>query len=173
MTRNYFELFELEAKFNIELTTLERNFRKMQSESHPDRFVTASSAEKLQSMQIATLANEAYLTLKSPAMRAAYLLGLQGIVAISETNTTMPVTFLMQQMEWREQLEDAKQARDIAAIEALERELKTEAKHLQAEFRTQFDEKKDYETATDIAKKLIFIDKVSADITHTIDALDA
>lgn len=170
---NHFELFGLSPKFNIELATLESNFRKIQSESHPDRFVSASSAEKLQSMQLATLANEAYQILKNPANRAKYLLELQGIVAISETNTAMPLDFLMQQMEWRESLEDAKAAKDINALENLLREMQQEAKLLQSEIAVLIDQKQDYTSATDATRKLIFIDKVVADINKAIEQLEA
>ncbi len=170
---NHFELFGLSPKFNIELATLESNFRKIQSESHPDRFVSASSAEKLQSMQLATHANEAYQILKNPANRAKYLLELQGIVAISETNTAMPLDFLMQQMEWRESLEDAKAAKDINALENLLREMQQEAKLLQSEIAVLIDQKQDYTSATDATRKLIFIDKVVADINKAIEQLEA
>jgi molecular chaperone HscB len=172
VSQTYFEFFRLPAQFKIDLSLLNASYRKIQAEVHPDKFVTASPAERVQSMQTATLANEAYQTLKHPALRAAYLLSLQGITAISETNTAMPAAFLMQQMEWREELEDAQRARDIAAVEALADTLKAEAKHLQSEFATQFDENKDYSSATDIARKLIFIDKVSADIASVISNLE-
>lgn len=169
---NHFELFGLSPKFNIELATLESNFRKIQSESHPDRFVSASSAEKLQSMQLATLANEAYQILKNPANRSKYLLELQGIVAISETNTAMPLDFLMRQMEWRESLEDAKAAKDINALENLLREMQQEAKLLQSEIALLIDQKQDYINATDATRKLIFIDKVYTDINKAIEQLE-
>ena len=171
-THNYFQLFALKPAFNIDLNALEANYRAIQSASHPDRFVTCTSAEKLQSMQTATLANEAYLTLKSPALRAAYLLGLQGINAISETNTKMPHDFLMQQMEWREAMEDAKAAKNIGDLENLLTEMQLAAKTLQAELADLFDAKKDFAAATDATRKLIFIDKVCADIYKAIEYLD-
>ena len=124
MSLNYFELFGLKPTFNIELATLESSYRKIQSETHPDRFVTASPTEKLVSMQQATFANEAYLILKKPANRAQYLLELQGITAISETNTAMSTEFLMQQMEWREATEDAIASKDIIALENLLSEIR-------------------------------------------------
>ena len=173
MTLNYFELFGLKPQFAIDLTTLETNFRAIQSASHPDRFVTATNAEKIQSMQTATLANEAYLTLKSPALRAAYLLTLQGFNATSETNTKMPVDFLMQQMEWREALDDAKHAKDMNVLENLLAEMQLEAENLQADLSENFDVQQDYVAATDATRKLIFIDKVCADIFKTIDHLEA
>ena len=170
---NYFTLFNLPVQFDLDLKALETNFRAIQSASHPDRFVTASTAEKLQSMQTATLANEAYLTLKSPALRAAYLLDLQGINAISETNTKMPHDFLMQQMEWREAMEDAKAAKNIGGLEQLLAEMQTDAKSLQANLTNLIDTQKDYKAATDATRKLIFIDKVCADIHKAIEHLDA
>ena len=172
MSLSYFELFGLNPLFNIELAALESNYRKLQSETHPDRFVTASPAEKLNSMQQATLANEAYQTLKNPANRAKYLLELQGITAISETNTAMSTDFLMQQMEWRETTEDAAAAKDIDALESLLGEIRIEAKSLQESLVKLLDVTKDYAAATDVTRKLIFIDKVSEDINHAIEQLD-
>ncbi len=172
MSLNYFELFGLKPIFNFELATLESNFRKIQSESHPDRFVTASSAEKLSAMQRATLTNEAYQCLKSPANRAKYLLELQGITAISETNTAMPTDFLMQQMEWREATEDAVSAKNISALDNLLAEIQVEAKSLQENLVCFLDVQKDYASATDATRKLIFIDKVSEDINHAIEQID-
>ncbi|PKO51743.1 MAG: Fe-S protein assembly co-chaperone HscB [Betaproteobacteria bacterium HGW-Betaproteobacteria-20] len=172
MSLNYYVLFDLDPIFNIELETLESNYRKIQSESHPDRFVTASAAEKLKSMQLATLANEAYLILKNPANRAKYLLELQGITAISETNTAMPTDFLMQQMEWREMLEDAITAKNIAALENLLSEIQIEAKSLQSSLVKLLDEEKDYVAATAATRKLIFIDKVCADIHRAIEQIE-
>jgi molecular chaperone HscB len=172
VTQNYFEFFNLPATFNLDLASLETIFRKIQSEVHPDRFVAGTTSEKLHSMQTATLANEAYTTLKAPALRAAYLLTLQGIDATPETNTKMPVDFLMQQMEWREALEDAKHAKNIEALESLLLEMKAEAKSLQADLSDLFDRKHDFSTATDTTRKLIFIDKVCADINKAIEQLD-
>ncbi len=172
MTQSYFELFGLESVFNIDLAILESHYRTIQSESHPDRFVNATSAEKLESMQLATLANEAYQTLKKPASRARYLLELQGITAISETNTAMPADFLMQQMEWRETLEDAKAAKDITAVDNLLNEIQQEAKSLNAALAALIDVKQDYVSATDATRKLIFIDKVCTDINKVIEQIE-
>jgi len=169
---NYFELFGLKPVFNVELATLESNFRKIQSESHPDRFVTASAAEKLSAMQRATLANEAFVCIKNPANRAKYLLELQGITAISETNTAMPTDFLMQQMEWREATEDAVSVKDITALDRLLAEILVEANSLQERLVSLLDVQKDYAAATDATRKLIFIDRVSEDINPAIEQID-
>jgi len=169
---NYYELFGLNPLFNIDLAALESNYRKIQSEAHPDRFVTASATEKLNSMQQATLANEAYQTLKNPANRAKYLLELQGITAISETNTAMPADFLMQQMEWREAIEVATADKSIDVLENLLHEIQAEAKSLQAYLINLLDAKNDYANATAATRKLIFIDKLSEDINRAIEQLE-
>ena len=168
----YFQLFALPEQFAIDTKLLETNFRKIQSASHPDRFISATPAEKLVSMQLATLSNEAYGTLKNAARRAKYLLEKHGIDAVADTNTALPMDFLMQQMEWREQLEDAKTAKDIDALDGLYRTLRAEVKALEAELTGLFDDKKDYGAATEVTRKLIFIDKVCADIQQAIEYSD-
>src|SRR3546814_1248652 len=77
-------------------------------------------------MQWATRANEAYKTLKNPFKRAAYLCELNGVDLQTESNTAMPVEFLMQQMEWREALADARAGKDASALEKLESDLRNE-----------------------------------------------
>jgi len=172
VNENYFELFGLQQAFAIDLASLESQYRKIQSAAHPDRFVTASSAEKLKSMQVATLANEAYETLKKPATRAQYLLTLNKIDATQETNTAMPADFLMQQMEWREMLEDYKAEKNIDGLDSLASKMRKAAKALSSELTDLFDEKSDLEIATETTRKLIFIDKVCDDINKAITQIE-
>lgn len=169
---NYFQLFDLPVQFAIDIKLLEANFRKIQSASHPDRHVNATASEKLASMQLATLSNEAYGTLKNAASRAKYLLALHGVDAVAETNTALPMDFLMQQMDWREQLDDAKQASDIEGLEQLYVQLRAEAKTMEASLAGLFDVKQDKLAALALTRKLIFIDKVCADIQQAIEYLD-
>ncbi|WP_041928789.1 Fe-S protein assembly co-chaperone HscB [Methylotenera mobilis] len=169
---NHFELFSIAEQFNLDANALENNYRKIQSAAHPDRFITAPATERLSAMHLATSANEAYSVLKNPAKRAKYMLEQHGIDAIADTNTAMPMDFLMQQMEWRERIEDAKAARDIAELDSIAGELATEAKALVSNLSELFDIKQDLATATEITRKLIFIDKVRADIDQIIEQLD-
>jgi molecular chaperone HscB len=172
VNENYFALFGLSPAFNIDLTKLERSYRKLQSASHPDRFVSSTTAEKLHSMQAATTANEAYITLKTPALRAAYLLSLQGVNATQETNTHMPADFLASQMEWRETLEDCKLEKNLLGLKDLLHKLRSEAQSLGVELTELFDKKQDIKGATETTRKLIFIDKVYADVNKTIGVLE-
>ena len=102
MIQNYFELFNLPEKFQLDLEMLQENYRAIQKEIHPDRFATSSENEKVQSMIKSTQANDAYQTLKSPIKRAKYILSLHKSIE----KITLPPDFLMQQMEWEEHLED-------------------------------------------------------------------
>jgi molecular chaperone HscB len=169
-TNNYFTLFGLPTQFDVDLTLLDTRYRKIQTEVHPDKFVTASPAERLQSMQKATLANEAYQTLKNPTERAKHLLALQGIASLEESNTAMPTDFLMAQMEWRERIEDAKMAKDVAALDAQLIEMKNEAKSIHAQLASELASKPEQAALT--VRKLSFIDKISADVNALISKLE-
>lgn len=170
--KNHFELFELPAQFAIDLDLLDQNYRTIQSEVHPDRFASGSGAERLKSMQLATQANEAYQTLKNPTARARYLLQLQGIDTQEDSNTAMPHDFLMLQMEWREAIEEAIDAKDIDALDTLLIETRKTAKQFQQDLTTQLGEAKELVLASGTVRKLSFIDKVQADIEHAINRLE-
>jgi molecular chaperone HscB len=170
--QNHFELFDLPTSFLIDRALLDQSYRKLQSEVHPDRFAAGSSAERLRSMQWATHANEAYQTLKSPVSRARYLLHLNGIDTLEETNTAMPADFLMQQMEWREAIDEARSALDIDALGKLLMELNREALAQESELHIAIDEQRDYPRAAGIVRKLRFLDKVRDEIQQAILALE-
>jgi molecular chaperone HscB len=78
----------------------------------------------------------------------------------------------MQQMEWRERIEDAKMARSITELDEIAGELKLETNLLVNELHELLDIKKDLTSATAVTRKLIFIDKVCADIDQVIEQLD-
>ena len=100
--QNHFALFQLPLQFSIDMDSLNAAYREVQNRVHPDKFANATDAEKRVAMQWATLANEAYQTLKNPLKRAMYFCQLHGVDLQIETNTAMPRDFLIQQMEWRD-----------------------------------------------------------------------
>lgn len=171
LQRNYFELLGVPTQFEVDLVVLDQHYRQLQSEVHPDRFVTASANDRMQSMQIATQANEAYQTLKNATARARYLLQLSGIETLEESNTAMPMDFLMLQMEWRETIDDATATKDVSALDALLAEIKQTAKSLVENLSVLFAEKA-YTQASESVRKLSFIDKISADIHRAIEQLE-
>ncbi|OIQ85272.1 hypothetical protein GALL_329010 [mine drainage metagenome] len=172
LNKNFFELFSLPVSFAIDLAQLDQNYRSLQAEVHPDRFAAAAPAERRHSLQLATRVNEAYQTLKSPVARARYLLQMNGVDTQEETNTAMPAGFLMQQMEWRETIEEGSAARDIDALDELQHELLRTATALETELHESIDQHRDYAHAAQSVRKLRFLDKVRDEIERAIDALD-
>ncbi|HZV97817.1 MAG TPA: Fe-S protein assembly co-chaperone HscB [Methylophilaceae bacterium] len=170
--QNHFELFSLPVQYAINMEALDQNYRKLQSEVHPDRFAAAPSTDRMRSLQLATLANEAYRTLKNPTARARYLLHINGIDTQEESNTAMPPDFLMMQMEWREAIDDARADGDIKALEMLLKKMQQEAKGLQENLRAALDDNKQLSEAAEAVRKLSFIDKVRGDIEQTIIKLE-
>jgi molecular chaperone HscB len=171
-TQNHFELLGLPHRFDIDATLLDQNYRRLQSEVHPDRYASAPAAERLRSMQLATQVNEAYRTLKNPTARARYLLQMAGIETNEESNTAMPAEFLMLQMEWREFIDDAMAAYDIAALEKLLKKAQQEAKSLHEQLAGALDTNTQLEQAAETVRKLSFIDKICADIEQAIIRLE-
>lgn len=170
--QNHFELFQLPPQFALDQAALDSAYRDVQGKVHPDRFINASSAEKRVAMQWATRANEAYQTLKSPQKRAQYLCEINGVDLQTESNTAMPVSFLMQQMEWREALGDARVAKDADALELLDRQLRGERKALLAQVQAQLDSA-DYAAAAQSVRALMFLDKFGEEVRFAFEAIEA
>lgn len=111
-SQNYFDLFGLTKGFVVDLGKLSEQYRELQKAVHPDRFANASEQERRISVQQAGLINEAYETLKDPLRRAQYLLVLDGVDYKDQQHTLNDPTFLMQQMELREQLSEIPSKQD-------------------------------------------------------------
>lgn len=169
--QNHFELFHLPQRFAIDPDALDKAYREVQGRVHPDKFASATDTEKRVAMQWATRANEAYQTLKNPFRRAAYLCELNGIDLQAESNTAMPREFLVQQMEWREMLEDANAAQDIDALERLQADLKT-ARKAELENIGGLLEQQDFEKAARYVRQLMFLDRLADEVSHAFEKLE-
>ena len=172
-SQNYFALFGLEATFQIETARLEQSFRDIQAQVHPDKFAHASAAEKRLSMQWATQVNQAYQTLRNPLSRARYLLQLKGVDTQEESNTTMPPGFLMEQMEWREAIGEARSVADVTELDHLHTKARKAIHQLQEDLARQLDEVRDYGVAAQLVRKLRFFDKLREEINDALEALEA
>lgn len=161
-SQNHFALFGLPIAFELDAERLEHAYRDIQAQIHPDRFAHAGEAEQRLSMQWATRVNEAYQTLRKPFERARYLLQLNGVDALDPRDTSMPLDFLMRQMEWREALADA--GGDSGALARLEDELRAHAAELRAELAQQIDRRRDWLAAAATLRKLRFMDKLLEEI---------
>ena len=171
-SKNYFDLFGLEKKFSVPQENLDRAYRDIQSQIHPDKFSHAGEAEKRLSMQWATRANEAYQTLKKPLSRARYLLQLHGVDTQEETNTAMPTSFLMEQMEWREAVIEAKQEGNHKSLINLHKNLLSHRAALLAKLEKQIDTEKNLDAACDTTRKLRFLEKLGEEIDDAFEAIE-
>ncbi len=170
--QNFFQLFGLAARYQIDGAQLDHHYRALQAQVHPDKFAHLSEAERRISMQWATRVNEGYQTLRSPLGRARYLLSLHGVDTQEETNTAMPAEFLMQQMEWREAIEEAREASDESLLNELEARLQHEKSVLEQELGGKIDNQHDYPAAAETVRKLKFLEKLSAEIAAAFDAIE-
>ena len=169
LTSDHFELFGLVPAFSLDVARLEAAYRDIQSKVHPDRFVHSGDAERRASMQMTTRVNEAYRTLKSPVQRAKYLLELNGVDAGFDTETAMPEDFLLQQLELREKLEEAK---DAASLDRILKDLNAEKRSLENSIGGQIDRLQDFQGAKIPVRKLMFLERFGEDIAEAYEALE-
>ncbi|MEY4453736.1 MAG: Co-chaperone protein HscB [Pseudomonadota bacterium] len=166
MSQNFFTLLKLPEAFVIDLEKLDQNYQGIQKEIHPDRFASFDDETKLESIKKTAQVNDAYQTLKSPIRRAEYLLQLHGVNIHDEKYTAVPQDFLMQQMEWREELETHKQNK--LALEKLAADIQKNKNEMMSQLPSFFDHKDHLNDAIQITRELNFIEKIEQ---HINDAL--
>jgi molecular chaperone HscB len=169
---DHFALFGLNRAFRLDLSDLDSRYRDIQARVHPDRFVNAGDAERRLSMQWATHANEAYQTLKKPLERAKYLLHLAGHDIQAESNTAMPADFLIEQMEWREAVMEAREGGDHHELERLHNRLRTDINGRYDELEQLIDESGELAIATDRVRRLMFLEKLLHEIDDALASLE-
>ena len=163
---NDFELFELPPQFALDRSQLDERWKALQREVHPDRFAAEGAFAQRVAMQWSVRINEAYQRLKDPLKRAAYLCELRGQPVNAESNTAMPAAFLMQQMEWRETLDDTDA---LAALEDLADEVAAERKRVQQSLGQLLDGHGDVQAAVGQVRALMFIERFAAEVDAKLD----
>ena len=163
-----FELFAVPATFAQDRGALDARWKELQREAHPDRFASQGAAAQRIAMQWSVRINEAYQRLKEPVRRASYLCELNGAPIEAENNTAMPGDFLMQQMEWRESLDDATA---IAAVDALQAEVDAARSRALSSLDWLIDEKGDFPEASQQVRALMFIERFAQDVEAKADQL--
>ena len=167
---NDFELFGLPRQFALDRAQLDERWKALQREAHPDRFAAQGAAAQRVAMQWSVRINEAYQRLKDPLKRAAYLCELGGVLVQAESNTAMPAAFLMQQMQWREALEDTD---DVPALEDLADQVSTERRGLLQSLGHLLDGAGDMQSAVGQVRALMFIERFAAEVDAKLDKLSA
>ena len=164
---NDFELFGVPVQFAQDRAQLDARWKDLQREAHPDKFASQGTAAQRVAMQWSVRINEAYQRLKAPMRRAAYLCELGGAPIQAENNTAMPAAFLMQQMEWREAMDEAS---DVAALEDLFDDVQQAHKVALQQCAQLIDTAHDLSAAAQQVRGLMFIEKFLHDIEARIEA---
>ena len=168
LTDTDFDLFAVPATFAQDRAALDNRWKELQREAHPDRFAAQGAAAQRVAMQWSVRINEAYQRLKDPIKRATYLCELNGAPINAENNTAMPPDFLMHQIAWREELEEAE---DDAAIEKLRGEVEAGRTRALSSLDWLIHEKGDYPSAAKQIRALMFIERYPHDIENKSDQL--
>jgi molecular chaperone HscB len=168
LSDDHFSLLGLPQRQALGLADLDVRRRALQAQVHPDRFAAEGAAAQRLAMQWAVRVNEAYAALKDPLSRAAYLCELRGVPIQAENNTAMPAAFLMQQMQWRESLEEAGSATEVHALD----ELVLQQERTMLDLLTQLlDRENNTVAAAAQVRALMFVARFRQDIERRLDQL--
>ena len=163
-----FELFGVPQRFAQDRAALDARWKELQREAHPDKFAAQGAAAQRVAMQWSVRINEAYQRLKDPMRRAAYLCELHGAPIQAEDNTAMPASFLMQQLEWRESLDEAHTVAELDALDDGVQQARSQALALCGQL---IDQQRDYASAAKQVRALMFIARFADDIERRRDQL--
>jgi molecular chaperone HscB len=163
---NDFQLFGLKTQFSQDRAELDQRWKDLQRQAHPDRFAAQGDSAQRLAMQWSVRINEAYQRLKDPQKRAAYLCELAGYSIGAENNTAMPSSFLMQQMQWREDLEEASSPDQLDKLSDEIRAAKNEALQALAQ---SLDQAQNYPDAVILVRSLMFFERLLSEINAKLD----
>ena len=166
-----FAIFDLPVAFNVDQALLSERYLALQKSLHPDNFVTADAQEQRIAMQKSTEVNDALKTLKDPILRAEAIIALNtGKTQDLEQKSTQDVTFLMQQLEWREELEDIEQKADDATLNRFAQRIKQARLQLLNTLNDALTDR-NWHLATQSCDKLRFIEKLNSEIERVEEHL--
>ena len=174
LEKNYFELFGLSPRFDVDARDLTLRYRDLQKQFHPDRYANSSAQDKRLASQMAAQINAAYQTLKSPLLRGRYLLELSQVKVDDETDTRMNPAFLMEQMELRERLEAVSvQKNGITELEKIRKDVDSAFEKRILDLQRSLDDPKNeqYDLARSLIRELQFLEKMATDIEQLEDAI--
>jgi molecular chaperone HscB len=163
-----FELFGLPQRFAQERSEIDQRWKELQREAHPDRFAAQGHTAQRAALQWSVRINEAYQRLKDPLKRAAYLCELLGAPIDAHHNTSMPPEFLMEQMEWREALDDAD---GEPALEAVSDRVGARRKAMLEGIEQLLDVEADAPAAAAQVRALMFIERFAQDVESRLAQL--
>ena len=167
----YFALFGLSPSFELDLEDVGARYREQARAIHPDRFAGASEREQRQALERSATLNDAYQTLKHPTRRARHLLALRGHEVPLEATVQDP-DFLLQQLQWREELEELQDDEDLAGVEAFKRRLKAAHQSMNESFAALWQDESRIGDAERLVRRMQFLDKLSQEVRQLEERLD-
>lgn len=164
-----FELFGLTQRFAQDRAYLDAHWKDLQREAHPDKFAGQDATAQRKAMQWSVRINEAYQRLKDPLKRAAYLCELNGAPVNAESNTAMPAAFLMQQIEWREELDEAQSAEDLQKIN---QQVQLARRRMLENIERLIDQQQAFGEAVAQVRALMFVERFEDDVNTRLDQIE-
>lgn len=168
---NPFALFDLPVVFQVDSALLNERYLALQKSLHPDNFSTASAQEQRLAMQKSAEINDALRILKDPIARADSIIAINtGETENPEEKSNNDIDFLMQQMEWRETLENIENRQDTDELTAFAQEINQIRHAILSELSTALNAQQ-WDIARAITDKLRFIKKLQTEIERVEETL--
>ncbi|MFC2543815.1 MAG: Fe-S protein assembly co-chaperone HscB [Aggregatibacter sp.] len=168
---NPFALFDLPVAFQVDSALLNERYLALQKSLHPDNFSAASAQEQRLAIQKSAEINDALRILKDPITRADSIIAINtGETENPEEKSNNDIDFLMQQMEWRETLENIENRKDTDELTAFAQEINQIRHAILSELSTALDAQH-WDIARAITDKLRFIKKLQAEIERVEETL--
>ncbi|WP_314815403.1 Fe-S protein assembly co-chaperone HscB [Aggregatibacter segnis] len=168
---NPFALFDLPVAFQVDSVLLNERYLALQKSLHPDNFSAASAQEQRLAIQKSAEINDALRILKDPITRADSIIAINtGETENPEEKSNNDIDFLMQQMEWRETLENIENRQDTDELTAFAKEINQIRHAILSELSTALDAQH-WDIARAITDKLRFIKKLQAEIERVEETL--
>lgn len=168
---NPFALFDLPVAFQVDSALLNERYLALQKSLHPDNFSAASAQEQRLAIQKSAEINDALRILKDPITRADSIIAINtGETENPEEKSNNDIDFLMQQMEWRETLENIENRQDTDELTAFAKEINKIRHAILSELSTVLDAQQ-WDIARAITDKLRFIKKLQAEIERVEETL--
>ncbi len=176
LNQNCFEVFGFKESFLINTETLREAYLKLQKQFHPDYCISDKNLtiNKDITLAISSHINNAYKTLLNPLSRAILLLNLHDITYSLNNDNSISETFIIEQMEIHEEIEDAKIAKNLVALENIEQKIKTKKNIIIDNLNIAFthiskqNNGNDYQEIRKLIKQLAFYDKLEHLVNNSI-----
>jgi molecular chaperone HscB len=133
-----FSTLGITRRYDVDLAALEKTHRELSRALHPDRYVGASASERRSALAKAVDVNEAWRILRDPIRRAEALLTLSGVPVGENREPKADPGFLMEMLEQREALSNARRARDLEAVHRLAQAIRARSDETERELSLEF-----------------------------------